>query len=216
MRFVLLHLALAAGLPCLSANAAAHDSDSEPGDDGGRIKACRPFEVGNPDGSAAPISPPSGANYGQGTYARGSGLAKLIYLKDSGLMLPESSRIIDSALAAHTRDIAKIFIPYNTINAQLLNAVKTACQYQADHAMAGAYGTTKCAVAFERLTKEAADPNYSGGVSHWFKPHVNLMPGPLSVRVLIGTPARENSLTAKFEAVTQHVKCAAYGFQLGH
>ena len=173
------------------------------------VDVCSSLGLQKPGGCTDPVAPPSGANYGQGTYAGGSALAKLIYLKDSGLMLPASSRIIDSALATHTLGIANRFVPYSTVNAQLMDSVKSACQYQTDYAMAGAYGTSKCADAFSRLTQEAGDPNFSSWFSNWLSTnHLDVGLGPLSLQSLANALAPENSLTAKQEAVTQHAKCA--------
>jgi len=185
------------------------------GSGGGTSSACAALAATKPDDCPDPVPIPSGASYGQDLYPNGSALNRLIGLINGGRVLPLTKTKLANALSAHTRDMAKLTIPMSEINARLLASVQGACEWQADHALFGAYGTRFCGEAYGRLQQEAGLPGYLDWLADWLELNDIDLGYPVDLlKAFIGLVSPENSLKIKYEQVAKDVECGNWWKQV--
>lgn len=182
---------------------------------GGTNNACAVLAASKPDDCPDPVPTPSGASYGQDLYPNGSALNRLIGLTNGNQILPVTKAMLNSALSAHTRDMAKLTIPMSEINAELLDSVQRACQWQAAHALYGAYGTRFCGEAYGRLQQEAGLPGYLDWLAGWLELNNIDLGYPVELlKAFIGLVSPENSLKIKYEQVGKDIECGNWWKQV--
>ncbi len=176
-----------------------------------REQRCAELVQNKPPNCPNPIGFPTGAEYGKGTYAAGSGLAKAIALKNSGEMLPGSIGIFEFQLAKHTTDLSKMTMSQQVVDDNLKEGLRYACAYQEMYALPGAYGTSKCATTLARLHQEAGWGGWFYTFKDWLETNdVDIGVGVLSLQGLVSTQAPDNSLSAKAKKVEAQVKCSTW------
>lgn len=172
---------------------------------------CNMLLISKPAGCDSDVGRPSGPDYGAGQYAAGTGLAKLIYLHNSGLALPYTNSLITAALTTHTQQGASLVVSRDVYDAQLLKSLQEACEYQAQHALYGADGTRKC---FDDLTILASESSGTGTLE-WIRNYAQANSlqysyGGFDIQSLVSMFAPESSLAVKARIVTAAATCAMW------
>lgn len=180
--------------------------------------ACGYLSNNRPPSCPANIPYPSGtADYGADSYAGGSGLAKLIYLKNSGLLRESDRSWIELRLIDHTNDI--VFGSFDealVINRRLIIGVANGCIAIAEgDKLSWPYqltdGARKCQEALEILVREAGGETMVSAARDWMdlnKFDIGL--GYLGLESVIAALSPDNSLTTKFNKLQAETKCAQW------
>lgn len=179
-------------------------------------ETCDRLRVDKPAGCDQVVAMPSGADYGEGEYPSGSGLAKAIaVLKNSNTPAWLRNRLND-ALARHTAGIAHGWFNggISGLNKILVYEIEHICKDIYDQSPnSAAYNS--CISSLERLGEEASG-DY--GFFTWLQDRIELnelgwIPpvGLLSFVIdVIDSFEPDNSLTIRAEIVDEAAKCAAW------
>lgn len=179
---------------------------------------CAHLRQTKPASCPNPIAFPVGYNYGQGQYAGGSGLPKLLYwIHHQDGVGPAARQAARNGLAYHTSALANGFISLDRANESLLLAVHEACQLQTQYIDGiNVFNTgltaseIKCVDLLERLQAEAGDPGFRSYFFDWLN-REGLALDDLGIpETLINTLSPSNSLQVKFNMVTADAQCSKW------
>jgi len=179
-----------------------------------RESVCQYLRDIKPGNCPNPIPAPMGADFGVGSYAGGSGLPKLIFLKNSQKVMPDERQKLEVALFMHTSGAAAAWKPADENNRQLLVEVAQACeQMAAIPAFMGGIrnAAVDCQDALGSLTREAGGRSFASTFTQWLDLNrFDIGLGPLSLDTAVSALSPENSLSIKHEKAQSEGKCATW------
>lgn len=161
----------------------------------------------------------SGASFGGQQYHPGSGLAAAIHNTTNTALASQTRTLISNALSEHTASLARGTIPYETANANLLEAMRLACSSQAAHDELNppltpwvggiSPGMRACLGTLSRLSGEAG-LSFGAFYLDWLH-RLGISLADLKIpQTIISWVAPENSLRVKQELIYGKLKCNAW------
>ncbi|NUO77079.1 MAG: hypothetical protein HOQ32_13805 [Lysobacter sp.] len=172
--------------------------------------ACTEIKYRKPAACPNPVAFPIGPDYGEGQFAWGSALAKVLYLKNaSGLLKPNEKQHLDSVLAEHTLNSTYLAQPMDQASMYLIMGVARTCEMiVAQDPTPGRTAISKCHDAVEALTREAGGQGFADAFRSWMNLNdFNIGIGKLDLAAFVAAFAPENSLSTKFKLTQETARC---------
>lgn len=166
-----------------------------------------------PQNCPNPIPAPQGHDYAKGRFVGGSGMARAIYFVDQQAgVVPAAKDTFRFALSTHTSAIRNRTNPLDAVNRVLIRDLQIACDRQLAASIGPVTNADRaCLEIVDRLNAEANNhQSYVSWFINWAANFgINLADWGIP-QTVINALSPENSLSRKYEIVTEDAKCAAW------
>jgi len=198
-----------------------YPGDGDTGGDGGGGSepipdALCPLLLANkPEGCGNPVLMPAGATYGEAEFQFGSALQGALSYTRTPTTFPVVAESLLSALATHTSALARLTVPVDNVNRQLIEAVQAACDLQSALISVdfGQFGLrpnpseVRCAQIVKILIDETGIPFTPWFVS-WLDRQSSLAITDFIPQTILNWISPDNSLERKEKKAQRDATCA--------